>query len=457
MTAILISGSVSPGQGHDRPASAFAGKSSVDLVGMLTTIGPYLRFQWKRALFSYRTWRNRRAIAKAYASPWSLPEMPRWLLRPTLVCSALVAILAIVCLVAPDARRGVFQAVRAAYDGVHERLRKPDFPEAGPRLPQDPSQPVSLSNSRLTSPRYPSATLATTSSPQSRTSTDLDFFIVANKSTRTMYLLRQADGQSRLVDQYSMAVGEEDGQKQIAGDKRTPTGYYYIIGRKEGYELTPEYGPLVFILNYPNEDDLKAGRNGGGILIHGSYKGATPEPTKGCLELYNRDLRKLASFLKLGIGTPVVIVDIPDLADPASVPDYSRLTAERSALVENYRAAHQKLASFVSGWEGAWEARDIDQYSRFYDTATFQAEGLDWAGWRARKERTFRSYRKIEVTVQDVVLTELSDSTATVKFRQKYASDSLQVEGAKKLSLAAAGDAWRITGEIAIPQQEGIP
>ncbi len=287
--------------------------------------------------------------------------------------------------------------------------------------------------------------------------TNLDFFIVADKPTRTMYLLRQAEGHPRLVDKYSMAVGEEEGQKQLAGDKRTPTGYYYIIGRKEGYELTPEYGPLVYILNYPNEDDRKAGRNGRGILIHGSRNGASPEPTKGCLELHNRDLRKLASFLKLGIGTPVVIVEIPDRADPISVPDYSRLIKERAALLENYRAAHEKLIGFVNDWEGAWEARDIDQYSRFYDTTMFQAEGLDWAGWRARKARTFRSYRKIEVTVQDIVLTELSDSTATVKFRQKYSSDSLQVEGAKKLALAGAGNAWRITGEITIPRQEGIP
>ena len=106
-----------------------------------------------------------------------------------------------------------------------------------------------------------------------------------------------------------MAIGENEGVKIREGDKKTPEGIYFIIGRKERSELNKMYGPLAFVLNYPNEEDRKRGRTGNGIWIHGTNPDSIPLQTRGCLELENVNILELGMHLKTGIGTPIVIIN----------------------------------------------------------------------------------------------------------------------------------------------------
>jgi murein L,D-transpeptidase YafK len=55
-----------------------------------------------------------------------------------------------------------------------------------------------------------------------------------------------------------MATGSQQGQKVTAGDKRTPEGLYLIIERKERYQLSSIYGPLAYVLDYPNEEETES-------------------------------------------------------------------------------------------------------------------------------------------------------------------------------------------------------
>lgn len=105
------------------------------------------------------------------------------------------------------------------------------------------------------------------------------------------------------------------GEKQKAGDKKTPEGVYQIIVKKEGNNTIYH---KAFLLDYPNTDDLKRFKRnirdgvitknstiGGAIEIHGvGGKGA--DWTDGCVALVNQDMDKL--YKNMEVGTPVVIV-----------------------------------------------------------------------------------------------------------------------------------------------------
>ncbi|MBD3347473.1 MAG: L,D-transpeptidase family protein [Chitinivibrionales bacterium] len=283
-----------------------------------------------------------------------------------------------------------------------------------------------------------------------------DFAIIANKSTKSFYLLKQQSPATwNIVEKYFMAVGERDGKKERAGDKKTPEGAYFITGRKENSELPEIYGPLAFVLNYPNDEDRKFGRNGEGIWIHGTRPDSVPLQTRGCLELYNKDLRELSSYLKLGMGTPVIIINDPQLENPISV--LARKVAQKQ---NRFMAKHKKyqdtFKQVLNSWEKAWESRDIEQYAHFYDTSTFFGQGLHWNAWKEKKERTFTIYSFIEVGIEDITLADFSDSTAVVKFIQTYTSDAINVQNGKKLSFINRQGAWKIKMETTFPQEEHI-
>lgn len=105
------------------------------------------------------------------------------------------------------------------------------------------------------------------------------------------------------------------GDKQKAGDKKTPEGVYQIIVKKEGNNTIYH---KAFLLDYPNEEDLKRFKQnikggviprnstvGGAIEIHGvGGKGA--DWTDGCVALVNQDMDKL--YKNMEVGTPVIIV-----------------------------------------------------------------------------------------------------------------------------------------------------
>jgi L,D-peptidoglycan transpeptidase YkuD (ErfK/YbiS/YcfS/YnhG family) len=105
------------------------------------------------------------------------------------------------------------------------------------------------------------------------------------------------------------------GDKQKAGDKKTPEGSYRISMKKEGNNTIYH---KAFLLDYPNEEDskrfkkhLKIGviaRNstiGGAIEIHGGG-GKGLDWTDGCVALLNEEMDLL--YDKVKVGTPVVIV-----------------------------------------------------------------------------------------------------------------------------------------------------
>jgi murein L,D-transpeptidase YafK len=289
---------------------------------------------------------------------------------------------------------------------------------------------------------------------ESFSSTAADYFIIlANKKNKTMYLLQNTTGKWKVLRSFDMGIGAVPGRKKTAGDKRTPEGLYFIIERKEKRELSSIYGPLAYVLDYPNQQDRQEGRTGQGIWIHGTEPDSFPGETKGCLEIANDQLLLLASYLKDGIGTPVFIVDV-ETEDPLSIPDFEMIKNKREKMFVQREQFEKEFKNLLANWEKAWESRDIDRYKEFYDTSGFQSQGIRWKSWAERKIRTFEIYSSIDVTIDKVLLMDISENTATLKFLQTYKSDKNSQENGKQLVLEKTNGSWKITREVTIPKEE---
>lgn len=281
-----------------------------------------------------------------------------------------------------------------------------------------------------------------------------EFVIVANKAYKQMYLIQKTDKKWKIARNYEVAIGAQEGQKQSEGDKRTPEGTYFICGRKEGYELSSIYGPMAYILNYPNKDDINEARTGSGIWIHGTEKDSVPYQTRGCLELANENLLELSSFLKRGLGTPVVIVNSLTDLNPLLIPDYSALDKKRAEFFEEESVKIEQFRNFLVEWKTAWESKNIDLYRSFYDTTRFKGQGLTWEPWEKRKVGTFEIYQHINISIDSTFISEITSDYAVVKFLQKYETDKNRIEDGKVLHLINDENSWKIILENTCPKEE---
>jgi ketosteroid isomerase-like protein len=116
------------------------------------------------------------------------------------------------------------------------------------------------------------------------------------------------------------------------------------------------------------------------------------------------------------------------------------------------KAAPQAIASkeaaleMVQAWAAAWMAKDVKTYLSFYDQDFKVPANSDRATWEAqRNERLTRpEFIKIELS-QLKVTTE--GNTATVRFRQRYESNTLKSWDRKSLILLSRDGAWKILEE----------
>jgi murein L,D-transpeptidase YafK len=119
--------------------------------------------------------------------------------------------------------------------------------------------------------------------------------LVVHKTERRLVLMH---GET-VVRSYKIALGVNPiGQKERAGDYRTPEGRYYLVRRNPRSDYF-----LSIQVSYPNDADMKrAHKNhwnpGGSIMIHGLPNQLKHAPayyeitdwTDGCIALSNADM-----------------------------------------------------------------------------------------------------------------------------------------------------------------------
>ncbi|MGM0462655.1 MAG: L,D-transpeptidase family protein [Fibrobacterota bacterium] len=286
---------------------------------------------------------------------------------------------------------------------------------------------------------------------------DFSSLLVADKNDRVLHLFRRTDFVWNHIRAFPIASGSRPGMKNREGDLRTPQGIYFIVQKKNGNRLHQMYGPYSLVLNYPNRHDSAAGRTGSGIWIHGTAPDEFPIETKGCLALHNDNIKKLYNAIHEDTLVPVVIHDRGGM-NFEEIVDLEKIIAERQYILnknDEELALQQKrdtlrlfFSRFVESWKDAWESMDMVTYRRFYDTSRFSAPGHTWQSWKKHKAATFERYSKISIAIDSLTIDNLTDTSATVEFRQVYESDVFRSVAPKTLSVRKTEDNWKIITEI---------
>lgn len=145
-------------------------------------------------------------------------------------------------------------------------------------------------------------------------------FVLADLSENRLYLYER-DEQKKMqqVANYYISMGRAGAGKKREGDRGTPLGVYHIVELLPDSDVSELYGIGALPINYPNDWDLKKGRTGSGIWLHGTPRDTyirDPNASRGCVVLNNKAMEKLLAMYRLPFETPFLIVDsLGELAD----------------------------------------------------------------------------------------------------------------------------------------------
>ncbi|MCL2220320.1 MAG: L,D-transpeptidase family protein [Chitinispirillia bacterium] len=478
---------------------------------LLDSFNRYLAFKLKEIEFRVNTWKRSREISRAYDTQSTRKQQAisadfyTLKLRVAKAFKVIGAVAVLVLLIfgvsrlapivaelahsnvrGPDG--GGKEAASGGADTVLEDMDAMDIPKTVPRdqpdlpadavlpeaavLPEGYAEQAATAQPADTTP--PVRDLSAASTPPAARSADKlaevfkagiprdasNWLILVDKAAKVMYLFKNEPAGWEVVRAFPVATGEMDGRKVVEGDKKTPQGVYYIVGRKHRTELTNVYGPAAFITDYPNEQDRRERRTGHGIWIHGSDRGNIPPLfTQGCVATSNPDILELSRILKMEwAGVPIVIVSGEEEAKKhlASV-DFRALKTRRDEVVKHYGEMQSEFTALVTDWKKAWESRNIETYSDFYLQASFLERGtIKWDAFRARKAGLFNAFTFIGVDLNDIMLTEYTDDVATVIFHQTYRTNQ-NVAGntnSKRLIFRKDHGRWKIQREIPFSKEE---
>jgi hypothetical protein len=144
-----------------------------------------------------------------------------------------------------------------------------------------------------------------------------DAALVVDKEECSVSVYRKADFW-KLESKYPCSSGKKNGDKQQAGDERTPNGIYRFIRawndkqlqRQYGTTTAKLYGSGALVTDYPNFlDFIYYRKTGNGIWLHGSPVNTysrPPQASEGCISLTNIDFAALDELVDIK-STPVII------------------------------------------------------------------------------------------------------------------------------------------------------
>jgi len=241
--------------------------------------------------------------------------------------------------------------------------------------------------------------------------------LIVDKSQQRLTVWRVRDGEPSMVESFRCSTGENEGDKWVRGDMKTPEGVYFFCSVIDGRTLPPKYGLWAFTTDYPNFVDRRRGKNGDGIWLHGRDKPLGPRPdSNGCVALENEDLVKVSRYIRLQ-STPLIVVN-------------KLLMAPRPVIMEQER----EIRDFIESWRQAWVSQDLEAYMSFY-SPNFQSNWFDFRGWKEKKRRLNDRYKNIKVKLSNIYLYR-QNGLITAIFNQTYASDGFRSSGIKVLYLA---------------------
>ena len=255
------------------------------------------------------------------------------------------------------------------------------------------------------------------------------FVLLVDKKARELSVWEMQSDKLKKVASYPADLGKNDGEKRENGDKKTPSGIYFLEKRLEGKGLDHKlYGDRAFTTNYPNYFDRLEGKGGSGIWFHAVPDSvALTRGSSGCVVVRNEVIKEVTQYIKLQ-KTPIIIQDEMELATPE---DMKKLSETTTKMIEQ--------------WRTAWQNKNIDDYIEFYDQ-DFTSNGMDIKKWKTFKTALNKTYKEIKVNFSKPMIFAYKNY-AIARFLQAYSSDQHEDFGEKLVYLVKRGDSYKILGE----------
>jgi murein L,D-transpeptidase YafK len=271
--------------------------------------------------------------------------------------------------------------------------------------------------------------------PDSIVSISSGYVIVVDKKYQKIYVFHK-DGIFSKVFEARCSTGKNSGSKEVAGDAKTPNGIFFTTKMLNNPGPPEIYGSMAFPLDYPTISDKRAGRDGNNIWIHGTTKSLLPKQSKGCVVLYDSDLKRLAHFIYLN-RTPVIISESVKWVPQNYVPPFKN-----------------ELEKILTSWNKAFVEKDIKKIDSLY------MEGSEIKG--KRREELHDKIKSLKFLNKHFVLQprDISilqeDNNAVIVFDQIFAVNNNSFQGFyNKLILEKMNNKWYVVDDATPPSATG--
>ena len=240
-------------------------------------------------------------------------------------------------------------------------------------------------------------------------------FLLVDKAKLLAELLTWPEdaSQAEHLISFKIAIGKGEGDKQKAGDNKTPEGIYFTQRIIAGKDLPAKYGPTAIPIDFPNPLDRFLGKTGYGIWLHGveqDHRIEAAKVTEGCVAFYNADIQSLTQWLVPAQSVVVIARDASQVNRPEDVAQVQARTKQ---------------------WINAWAQRDVESYIKLYHDK-FQALGKNLQNYYLYKKRVFASYEKMSLAMNNIrVFTH--DRYAVAVMNQEFNGDDRYLSYGRKV------------------------
>jgi L,D-transpeptidase YnhG len=252
--------------------------------------------------------------------------------------------------------------------------------------------------------------------------------IAVDASRSRLYLFENTAGGLRLLADYYISLGKSGTEKSAEGDLRTPLGVYFVTSNLDPKSLKDFYGSGALPINYPNQLDVRRGKTGRGIWLHGSPPeqfSRAPLATDGCVVMANPDLERIIRTVEIR-STPVVIAPSLKWVQPQSL-----------------NGDAKSFAEVLQGWRQAKSLGDMNRLMAFY-SSDFNSFGKTLAEWTPALHSEVKRLRGREIQMKDVSYLRWTDSADTMVVTFGEVVKGARTGRTKRQYWARQGAQWKI-------------
>ena len=253
--------------------------------------------------------------------------------------------------------------------------------------------------------------------------------VIAIDATKSrLYLFVNSATGLVLLSDYYISVGKSGIDKTVEGDLRTPLGVYFVTSTLSPKSLKNFYGSGALPINYPNQLDVKRGKTGSGIWLHGSPPNQfsrAPLATDGCVVLANPDLERIIKTVEVRT-TPVVIAQSLKWVAP--------MTAQTDG--KNFEGA-------LAAWSSAKSSGDMARLLSWY-TPDFTSYGKTLASYVPTMQQEVKQLAGKNIQLKDLSYLRWMDANETMVVTFGELSQGATTGRVKRQYWIRQGAQWKI-------------